>query len=115
MSIHPPTRPSRFGRIEDLPYWNVSHRDVAAAPLTLKSPLTISAHHPTKNRLDSVFDLLMGRCEVVWRRERTPIRVQPDAEFGIGATELLSRDRTIMHGPVMSILALPNDYLVTMP
>src|SRR5215469_7461967 len=61
----------------------------------------VRARHPTKNRLDSVINLFLGGREIVWRWGQTPIRVQPDAEFGVGVTELVSRDRTITYGPLL--------------
>src|SRR5215831_16082650 len=48
--------------------------------------------HPTKHRLDSLINLLTGGREVVRGWGRTRIPVQPDAEFGIGATERISRE-----------------------
>jgi len=62
---------------------------------------TVRVRHPTKNRLDSVINLFWVGREIVWRWGQTPIRVQPDAELGVGVTELASRDRTITYGPLL--------------
>ena len=58
-------------------------------------------YHPTKNRLDSLINLLTGGREVVWRWGRKAIPVQLDEEFGIGATELVSWDWTIANGTIV--------------
>lgn len=44
------------------------------------------------------FATSVASCEVVWGWERTAICVQPDAEFGIGATKPLTRNWTVTHG-----------------
>src|SRR5262245_35584152 len=49
--------------------------------------VSMLAHHPTNNRLGVLGLLLAGGREVVRWWGRHTIRVQPDAEFGLGPTE----------------------------
>jgi len=57
--------------------------------------------HPTKNRLDALINLLTGGREVVRGWGGKAIPVQPDAEFGIGATERISLEWTIANGTIV--------------
>src|SRR5215469_8939210 len=64
-------------------------------------PVSVWTCHPTKNRLDSLINLLTGGREVVRGWGRKAIPVQLDEEFGIGATELVSWDWTIANGTIV--------------
>src|SRR5262249_58784448 len=64
-------------------------------------PVSAWARHSAKNRLNGLINLVRG-----WREEArgwgcTPIPVQPDAQFGIGATELIRREWTIANGTIV--------------